>query len=371
MELCEICSSANALVSKTGSCYICEGKAQKTKDMVKEAAALLAEEDIRSFSISSIIPKEWLVREERAWDMAMGPSTESVKNIINRTIISSLRKATSLQYSTDGDCRAVFDYSTSRVTIQRNDLFVFGRYKKLIPGLSQSRWICSKCNGKGCKACDGKGKYYESVEERIGEPLKEAAAAGGYVLHASGREDVDATNSAGRPFVIMLKNPRKRRLDPKAIGKAIEKSKEVSVDSLRIVSRRFVEVVTESHFDKSYRAEVEFQRELDEEDIGKIKSLEGEMIAQKTPKRVAHRRADIVRHRRIKKVDVKEADGRKAVLILTAEAGTYIKELVSGDDGRTEPSIAGLLSNKAECKNLDVVEIEDSFIDLCLKAMYP
>jgi tRNA pseudouridine synthase 10 len=371
MELCETCGSANAPAFKTGSCYICEGKTLKTEGMVKKAAALLAEEDIRSFSISSIIPKEWLIREERVWDMAMGPSTESLKSIINRTIISSLRKATSLHYSTDGDCRAVFDYSTGRVSTQRNDLFVFGRYKKLVPGLSQSRWICTKCNGKGCKACGGKGKYYESVEERIGEPLKEAAVAGGYVLHASGREDVDATNSAGRPFVIMLKNPRKRKLDLEALGKAIGKSKEVSVENLSIVSRRFVEVVTESHFDKSYKAEVEFQRELDKEDIGRIKSLEGKTIAQKTPKRVVHRRADIIRHRRIKKVDVKEVDGRRAVLIFTAEAGTYIKELVSGDDGRTEPSIAGLLSTKAECKNLEVAEIDDGFIGLCLKAMYP
>jgi len=132
-----------------------------------------------------------------------------------------------------------------------------------------------------------------------------------------------------------------------------------------------VEIVTESHLDKSYKAEVEFQKELDKEDIAMIKSLEGKAIAQKTPKRVAHRRANLVRHRRIKKIDVKEAEGRCVVLVVTAEAGTYIKELISGDEGRTEPSIAGLLSTKAQCKGLEVTEIESGFIDLCLKAMYP
>jgi len=343
----------------------------KTEEMVGEAAGLLAKEGIRSFSISSIIPKDWLIREERVWDVAMQPSSESVKNTTNRMIVTLLRKATSLEYKTDGDCRAIFDYSTGRVSIQRNELFVFGRYKKLVPGLSQSRWICQKCNGKGCKACEGKGKYYESVEERIGEPLKEAAKAGEYVLHASGREDVDATNSAGRPFVFVLKNPRKRALDLRVIKETIGKSGEVSVGDLRVVSRGFVEIVTESHLDKSYKAEVEFQKELDKEDIAMIKSLEGKAIAQKTPKRVAHRRANLVRHRRIKKIDVKEAEGRCVVLVVTAEAGTYIKELISGDEGRTEPSIAGLLSTKAQCKGLEVTEIESGFIDLCLKAMYP
>lgn len=371
MQLCEICNLANASAFETGSCYICEGKALKTESMIGEAAALLAKEDIRSFSISSIIPKDWLIREEKVWDIEMGPSSESVKNIVNRTIISSLRKATSLECRTEGDCRAIFDYSSGRVTLQRNELFVFGRYKKLVPGLSQSRWICTKCNGKGCKVCEGKGKYYESVEERIGEPLKETAKAGGYVLHASGREDVDATNSAGRSFVLMLKNPRKRTLDLESMGKAIGESREVSVDGLRVVSRRFVEIVTESHLDKSYRAEVEFQRELSEEDISGIKSLEGRMIAQKTPKRVVHRRADIVRHRKVKEIDVQEAKGRHAVLVIKVEAGTYIKELISGDEKRTEPSIAGLLSTKAQCKNLDVIGIDDGFVDLCLEAMYP
>jgi tRNA pseudouridine synthase 10 len=335
--------------------------------MIKDALALLVGEECRSFSISSLIPKDWLVREERTWDMVMCPTTESLKSAINRRLISSLREESSLRYSPEGDCRVVFDYSAGRVTIQRNELFLFGRYRKLVPGLSQSRWLCRKCNGKGCKACDGKGKYYVSVEERIGEPLKKAASAGDYVLHASGREDVDATNSAGRPFVMMLRNPRKRNIDIDAIEKEIRKSGEVSVTGLRIVPRRFVETVTESHLDKSYRADVEFGKELGDEDIRIIRSLEGKTVLQKTPKRVLHRRANIVRHRKIKTIDVLERGKRNAVLLIKAEAGTYIKELISGDEGRTEPSIAGLLSRDAVCRSLDVAEIDDGYLDFCLE----
>jgi len=337
----------------------------KTKEMVDEAAAMLSKEDAESFSISTMIPKDWLVREEAAWDRNLRDKTESLKNMLNRSIAKSLREKTSLPYVSDGDCRAVFDYKTGKASIERNALFIFGRYRKHVTGISQSRWICARCGGKGCEGCRGKGKNYESVEEKIGEPVKRAAQAVDYVMHASGREDVDATNSAGRAFVLEVKEPGKRAIELKRIAGEIAEGKEVSVSGLKIVKRGFVELVTESHFDKTYRAEIEFEKEITADDRKMIEGIEGKTILQRTPSRVAHRRADLVRHRKIKEIKVVDAEGRRAVLEIKAEAGTYIKELVSGDNGRTEPSITGLVS-AAECKSLEVTKIEDEYIDFCL-----
>jgi tRNA pseudouridine synthase 10 len=353
MQLCEICNPSNFQI---GECYVCEGATKETDRMIDEALQLL--KGVENFSISTIIPKDWLVREEKIWDLSM-ENAQSIKNKLNRKIVASLAK----KYDTDGDVRIIFDYSTKRVTLQNNDLFVFGRYKKLVPGLSQSRWICQKCSGKGCKECEGKGKHYESVEERIGEPMKKAAEASDYVLHASGREDVDATNTAGRIFVMMFKNPKNRNLNLDEISQEIKGSNEVEVSGLKIVRRRFVELVTESHFDKTYSVEVEFENETNDDDTEKIVALTGKTIAQQTPKRVAHRRANLVRHRKIKKIEVREMKGKHAKLVIQAEAGTYIKELISGDDGRTKPNISEILQNQAKCTALDVSEIDDQFID--------
>jgi tRNA pseudouridine synthase 10 len=44
-------------------------------------------------------------------------------------------------------------------------------------------------------------------------------------------------------------------------------------------------------------------------------------------------------------------------LTVRAQAGTYIKELVSGDGGRTEPCVAGVLGAGAACVELDVLDI--------------
>ncbi len=361
MKLCRICNSANSDFFGDGECEICDGKALLTDRMLDEAEQILKKENPKTFCISTKIPKDWLAREEKAWDVRLG-NAESIKNRLNRMVKGRLSGFS--RYQNDGDVRIVFDYSDGTVSMIRNDLFVFGRYLKHAAGLSQSRWRCRKCLGEGCKECQGKGKYYDSVEERIGEPLKELSESDDYVLHASGREDVDATNSAGRIFVLMLKNPKNREID---LGKAagmIAASKEVSVTDLRFVRRGFVEVVTESHFDKTYTAEAEFGRELDENDIGKINSLAGKMLAQRTPKRVSHRRADMVRNRRVKEITVAKHEKNRATITIKAEAGTYIKELISGDEGRTEPSIAGLLGTSAKCTALDVSEIDDGYMEL-------
>lgn len=44
-------------------------------------------------------------------------------------------------------------------------------------------------------------------------------------------------------------------------------------------------------------------------------------------------------------------------LSLLTSAGTYIKEFVHSDEGRTEPSVGTLLGCKADILSLDVLEI--------------
>src|SRR5438034_11334278 len=68
--------------------------------------------------------------------------------------------------------------------------------------------------------------------------------------------------------------------------------------------------------------------------------LVAEPIAQRTPERVVHRRADTTRHRRLLAAEVVGVEGDRAELRVTAEAGTYVKEWVHGDHGRTRPSPA-------------------------------
>ena len=93
-----------------------------------------------------------------------------------------------------------------------------------------------------------------------------------------------------------------------------------------------------------------------------IEKLEGVNLAQRTPERVAHRRADLVRRRKVietrdASVEINDEGNIHVEFTLRCESGTYVKETVHGDDGRTQPSIASLIKAKCTVEWLDVGDI--------------
>lgn len=359
ITLCKFCNAANGNFFSEGNCFICENKMNKFESLAERAADEL--KNYSTFSISTVVPKNWLIREELIWDFAIERS-ESIKTRANRVGNRIIAQRTGAKPCVDGDARITFDVEKEEFSIEPNELFIFGRYCKLVRGISQSRWVCAECGGKGCKRCDGKGKMYESVEEKIGEVMKKECDASEYALHASGREDIDVINTAGRPFVMELKRARNRRPDLNRIAEVINEKKEVFVSDLKIVKRGVVELVASSHFDKEYEVDVEFEKTLNEEEIKKILSLRGTTIEQLTPQRVAHRRAKIDRRRKILDVKFLSKKENKATFLIRTEAGTYIKELITGDGGRTRPSFSSILKMKVNCIGLKVAKIDDEFL---------
>jgi len=81
------------------------------------------------------------------------------------------------------------------------------------------------------------------------------------------------------------------------------------------------------------------------------------IVQQRTPTRVSHRRADKIRTREVYRADLDQFWGDAARLVLRCEGGLYIKELISGDGGRTKPSLAELLGSEAMVRELDVINV--------------
>lgn len=336
--------------------------------LIAEAAEKINYWKWDSFSISTKIKNEWLISEENDWDKKLDKKSVSIKGSLNSQIIKALAKKTGKEYDpVNSDGKVIFDFNSNSVSVEFEPIFIFGRYKKLEAGLSQSRWLCGKCEGDGCFKCDWKGRYYTSVEELIGDVFKDAANSKDYVLHASGREDVDVVNTAGRPFVMEIVQPKNRKLDLKSLAESVNSGGKVGISALKQVRRGFVEVVTESHFEKEYEADVEFFGQVDDATVNKIISFAGQKIIQRTPKRVAHRRADLKRERKIVSIDYLGIVEGLYRFRICAEAGTYIKELINGDEGRTEQSFAKMAGIAASCKTLKVTRIYDEFLDVVLK----
>ncbi len=118
-----------------------------------------------------------------------------------------------------------------------------------------------------------------------------------------------------------------------------------------------VERVKQRRSWKTYRAEVKLAEEVPEDRLERLDELVG-TVRQKTPTRVEHRRADKTRKRDVLAIDGEWTGKNELELEIKGEAGLYIKELISGDQDKTEPSASQVLGVDTECTALDVVDIE-------------
>jgi tRNA pseudouridine synthase 10 len=255
----------------------------------------------------------------------------------------------------------MMDFTTDEVEIQINPLFLEGRYRKLIRGIPQTRWPCRKCRGRGCEKCNYTGKMYpESVEELIAEKVLLATKGRESKFHGAGREDIDVRMlGRGRPFVLEIKEPKVRELE---LDKLTEQINQHCKDKVEVLNLKMVEKdrrsgvkASSTETSKTYCALVEVDETISEEDLDILNSLN--VIKQRTPIRVSHRRADKIRIREVKEVETKLIDSNHFEIIVNCDGGLYIKELISGDEDRTQPSVTSFLGSSAKCVHLDVLEV--------------
>lgn len=367
------------------------------------------------------------------------------------------------------DVLALIDVLTLTVDLDIRAVYVYGRYRKLERGIPQTRWPCRACKGRGCERCDHTGlQYKRSVQDLVGNPMLEIFEGKEHSFHGMGREDIDVRClGRGRPFVLEIKEPKKRNFNAAKLAEIINEAAEgaIEVSAMRQSTRSEVVRIKDTPAEKSYtirftlepmneaeyavltapvdltkddvqkrstkkrrrqrRGDKEADRtkpleavievppsgpseaeltgmkkaelvtlaekhelkktgtkaELierilaalppapatfdfkDDEEILKIlDSFNGMKLAQRTPERVSHRRADLIRKRTVYEahsamIEVNEHGEREIEFTLRCESGTYVKETVHGDSGRTQPSVAALLKAKCKVMWLDVGDI--------------
>ena len=110
---------------------------------------------------------------------------------------------------------------------------------------------------------------------------------------------------------------------------------------------------------KDYRCVVALSRRITPSDLALINGTTEVVCQQLTPMRVLHRRTLIVRERTVHAMRAVQLSGRFLQLDLTTQAGTYVKEFVHGDFGRTVPSLGSLLKCEADILQLDVLGLHE------------
>ena len=338
-------------------------------DLVNEKIDFLKVE-FDTFVVGCKLPKEIIEKDQEISD-EFDFDVEIIKKEINRETGKLLEANLNQNVDFDGedvlvmvDFRRMFKENIEnpiKVRLQINPIFIEGRYRKLVRGIPQTKWPCTKCKGKGCEECNFTGKQYpESVEELLSEVVLKHTNGYEAKFHGAGREDIDVRMlGTGRPFVLEIKEPKIRKIDLEKIAEEVAVSAKGKTEYLNLKfseRKRKAEIkVSSPDTYKVYRALVKCEDDIEEEDLEKLQTLH--MIQQRTPIRVSHRRADKIREKEVKNIESKFIDSKTFEMIIKTEGGLYIKELISSDEGRSNPSVSEVLGTQAICAELDVIEV--------------
>ncbi len=326
------------------SCEVCNNIFSRLEDYAHYISQILKDYEYDTFMIGSRFSKETMAKDEE-YRMEFGNMGEPINREFNRELGKMVMSLTGKEATTkDPDITVIVDTKYDDVRLEIKPILIYGRYRKLVRGIPQTKWPS--------------GKYMESVEEIIASPIMKITGGSGHALHGMGREDIDARMLGnGRPFIVEIKAPRRRRVNLQKIQEEINSSGKVEVMDLRFATKDEIQKIKSADPRKRYR--VGIRVDADEEDIRRaLSSLVGK-ISQRTPTRVKHRRADRVRIREVYEIKLVEGKKDTWVVEVLAQSGTYIKELMHGDGGRTTPSLAEKLDKRVEVLWLDVIEILD------------
>lgn len=279
-------------------------------------------------------------------------------DVFNQTnVLKAIQNATIKKFRQFYNCppkKLLYPCDCDPIKCHQEALFIAGRYNKYSRHLSQTPWFV-----------DGAKKFETSVEELICTPMMQLVKASDKKFSASGREDVDVRMlGTGRPFVVELINPRRVSFTVQqllTLQMAInDSSPDVQVRDIQVVAKEETSILKEGEEEKikRYRALCWTKDDVDVERIDALAKQGSVTIHQKTPIRVLHRRTLAVRDRVIHSLSAKKIDDHHFNLFLSTQAGTYVKEFVHGDFGRTVPNLGTVLGTDCDILELDVEAVE-------------
>ncbi|KAH7649479.1 MJ0041-family pseudouridylate synthase Zn finger thump [Cryptosporidium bovis] len=294
------------------------------------------------------------------------------------------------------------------VSFKWRDIYMIGRYIKLSRRISQSKW-----NYK-----DDNVVVDTSIEELLENSLNDMVKFSNITFSSSGREDIDVrmlgtdilkdcdnnsecdeNNVLGRPFAIEVSgisnnynlfynnvdfcnidnnHNNERNYDYSIkdfIAEYIDKVKLLSksrliINCLDITNVFMVNKMNKqvNEKEKSYVCVCYSPIKFSNEDycILSNKIINNSIsINQRTPIRVLHRRVNIDRVRNIVIIKIVEINQNYFILYLKTQSGTYIKEFIHGDFGRTNPSFGDLIVKHLPKKKIhDKLEISIVQLDV-------
>ncbi|ORZ24039.1 hypothetical protein BCR42DRAFT_84287 [Absidia repens] len=291
---------------------------------------------------------------------SIGESRTSITSALNALTVEDARALTSIPPLPQTEIS-----TADSILLLHDSALTGGRYNKYSRECSQTPWII-----KGKRLTD------LSVSECIIDILKKHHQCQDVKFVTAGREDADVRMlGTGRPFYCEMVNPRRPVL-PAEEYKQMENEINTSstsdavkvrhLQNIKIEDTKLIKDGEESKR-KTYQALIWFSEPVTQDILDRCneKGSSAFITYQKTPIRVFQRRGAATREKTIHHMTIKRAEGdddmnsQLAVVNLNTQAGTYIKEFVHGDLGRSQPNLGAIAGvEAADLLDLDVLEVD-------------
>ena len=323
-------------------CSICLGMTDFIGKMTELAGRKAKRYEFGSFAVGVSLPDGVQEREDELRSNLKLKGVETIKvqaaKLVAAELSRRLRKKVNRQRP---DLTVLADFGSGDAFVSSRPLYYYARYTK--PGkISQRRMFCEQCHGAGCEKCGGTGfGLWPSVESLVRRKLSGFTGSEKMTFTWLGSEDRESrVLRPGRPFLVEIKNPRKRRL-PGKFGARIRGGL-VSVTRGRVLPSKPLKLPA-FRFRTRIRA------------VASTKVTPAALLELKSRFRKAEVRFDRPHNRPTSKTVYSvsaRVNGRTISIDAELDGGLPVKRFVSGE--LVSPSVSEVLKTEVGCRSFDI-----------------
>jgi tRNA pseudouridine synthase 10 len=319
-----------------------------TTGKVAEVAARRARRyQFRTFAVGVTVPEGVQEREDELRSELKLKGKETIKTqaarLVTAQVSHTLRKRVDRQRP---DLTLLANFCVGDVSVTSKPVFYYGRYTKPA-GISQRRSFCEQCRGAGCKKCRNTGlERKPSVEEALRAKLADFSGSKKMTFTWLGSEDRESrVYPPGRPFVVEVKNPRKRTF-PRKFGARVGGGL-VSVSSGRTLPSKPIRLPA-FRFVTRIRATAASR-------VSAVGLAELELRFRRATVRFdrPHNRPSM---KTVYRASAK-AKGRTLRIEVELDGGLPVKRFVSGE--LVSPSVSEVLKTEVSCRSFDICGVRE------------
>ncbi len=330
------------------SCFVCEGLMGRVPKTAELAAKTVAHYQFDTFMVGVSLPNGVQEREDELRSDLRLKGNETIKTQTARLVAAFVSERLGKRVDRlRPDLTVLAMPGSGEVMVSTRPVFYYGRYTKP-RGILQKRERCQSCGGNGCEACRGSGfEPGQSVEALLTRRLSAISGSGKMVFTWLGSEDKESkVHAPGRPFIVEVKSPIRRRFPPTFAVRGA--GCQVSVSKGRMLQSKPTKLMTfrfKTRIIALASSKVEAESLSDLRRFFKMKEVRFERPYDKPV---------------LKLVYAARASARGRRLFISAEldGGLPVKRFVSGE--LVSPSVSEVLKAKVECQRFDILGVAET-----------